>query len=103
MNEIYYKSDGEIFCLKEFLLAQIAFLAEGGVGWSLFWVFSNFYANRGSYGSKSIKKNIPQVSSLYINFNLCRTAMQVSHLNNMGFLALNDQFFIPAKAMIQKI
>ena len=30
--------------------------------------------------------------------------MQISHLNNMmGFLALNDQFFIPAKVMSQKI
>ena len=31
------------------------------------------------------KKNIPQVSSVYLTFNLWRTAMQVSHLNNMGF------------------
>ena len=30
------------------------------------------------------KKNIPQVSSLYLNFNQCRTAMQVSYLNNIG-------------------
>ena len=37
------------------------------------------------------------INVLYLNFTLCRTAMQVSHLNNMGFLALNDQFFIPAK------
>ena len=29
--------------------------------------------------------------------------MQVSHLNDMGFLALNDQFYIPAKVIIQKI
>ena len=49
------------------------------------------------------KNNIPQVSSLYLNFNLCHTAMQVSHLNNMRFLALTDQFFIPAKKIVQKI
>ena len=29
--------------------------------------------------------------------------MQVSHLNNMEFLALNDQLFIPAKVIVQKI
>ena len=29
--------------------------------------------------------------------------MQISHLNNMEFLALNDQFFIPAKLIVQKI
>ena len=28
-------------------------------------------------------KKINQVSSLYLNFNLCCTAIQVSHLNNM--------------------
>ena len=28
--------------------------------------------------------------------------MQVSHLNNMGFLGLKYQFFIPAKVMVQK-
>ena len=49
------------------------------------------------------KKNIPQVSSLNLNFDLCPTAMQVSHLNNMRFLALNDKFFIPAKTIVQKI
>ena len=49
------------------------------------------------------KKNIPQVSSLYLNFKLGRTAVQVSHLNNMGFLPMNHQFFIPAKEMVQKI
>ena len=27
--------------------------------------------------------------------------MQVSHLNNMGFLALKYRFFIPAKAIVQ--
>ena len=37
------------------------------------------------------KKNIPQVSSFYVNFNPCLTAMQVSHLNNMGFLALGKK------------
>ena len=39
------------------------------------------------------KKNIPQVSSLYLNFSPGLTAMQVSHLNNMGFLALNYKIF----------
>ena len=29
--------------------------------------------------------------------------MQVSHVNEMEFLPLNDQLFIPAKAMGQKI
>ena len=48
------------------------------------------------------KKNISQVSSIYLKFNLCRTAIQVSHLNNMGFLALNDQFFILAKVWFIK-
>ena len=50
-----------------------------------------------------IKKNIPQISRLDFNFNLYRTAMQVSHLNNPGVLELNDQFFIPAKVMVQNI
>ena len=54
-------------------------------------------------GYKKKKKIFPQVPNLYLNFNLCRTAMQVSHLNNMGFLALNDHFFITAKEMLQKI
>ena len=49
------------------------------------------------------KKISSQVSSLYLNFNLSRTAMQVSHLNNLRFLALNEQFFIPAKVMVSKI
>ena len=31
------------------------------------------------------KKNIPQVSSLYLNFNMYPTSMNVSHLNSMGF------------------
>ena len=53
--------------------------------WSLFWAISNFYARKGSYGSKKIKKTIPQVSSLYLNVNPCLTAMQVSHLNSMEF------------------
>ena len=48
------------------------------------------------------KKNIPQVSSLYPNFNLCQTTMQI-HLNNMGFWEMNDQFFIPTKVMAQKM
>ena len=39
----------------------------------------------------------------YLNFNLCRTAMQVSHLNNMGFLELKLQFFIPTNAMVYTI
>ena len=29
--------------------------------------------------------------------------MQVSHINNMGFLVLNNQFFIPAKVMVQNL
>ena len=40
------------------------------------------------------KKNILKVSSPYLNFNLCRKAMQVSHPNNMEFLTLNIQFFL---------
>ena len=51
--------------------------------------------------NKKKKKQHPQVSSLYLNFNLMQ-AMQVSHLNNIEFLALNDQFFIPAKVMVPK-
>ena len=47
-------------------------------------------------------KNISQVSSLYLNFNLCLTVMQVSRLNNKGFLALNDQLFIQIKVIVQK-
>ena len=48
-------------------------------------------------------KKYPSKFQVYLNFNLCRTTMQVSHLNNMAFLALNDQFFIPDKVMVQKI
>ena len=47
-------------------------------------------------------KNIPQVSSLYLNFSLVLNSDEVSHLNNIGFLTLNDQLFIPAKVMVQK-
>ena len=49
------------------------------------------------------KKYILQVSSLYLNFNLRRTAIKVSRLNNMGYLTLNNQFFIPANIMIQTV
>ena len=49
------------------------------------------------------KKNIAQILRIYLNFNLCPTSMQVSHLNNMGFLAQKYQFVISAKAMVQKI
>ena len=44
---------------------------------------------------KKKKKQYSQVSSRYLIFILYATAMQVSHLNNMKFLALNDQFFRP--------
>ena len=49
------------------------------------------------------KKNIPQVPSQYLNFNLCRDASFPSIINNNGFWALNDQFSIPVKVMVQKI
>ena len=55
------------------------------------------------FRNKKKKKNIPQVSSLYLNSILCHTAMQVFHLNNIGFLTLKYQYFIPAKAVVQKI
>ena len=71
--------------------------------WSLFGHFRIFTRARAHMVRNKFKKNIPQVSNLYLNFNLCRTVMQVSQINNPGFLVLNDQFFIPVKVMVQKI
>ena len=52
---------------------------------------------------KKKKKKLKFQASISILINLCRAAMQVFHLNNKGFFALNDQLFIPANVMIQKI
>ena len=56
-------------------------------------------ADKASYVRNKVnKKKYPPKFQVYLN--LCRTAMQVSHLNNIGFLPLTDKFFIPAIVIV---
>ena len=68
--------------------------------WSLFWVFSNF--SKGLIWFEINKKKYPPSFKSLSQSLRVPPAMLVYQLNNMGFLAIKYQFFIPAIAMVQK-
>ena len=62
----------------------------GGPYFGYFWIFT---LTEALIWFEINKKNITQISSLYLNFNPCLTVMQVFYLNNMGFWVWNYQIF----------